>query len=184
MLDVPPPPPPDRPTATPPEPWLRGALLDVDALLAPALRSFEQVREDLARWTAGVGDAQMWLAPPGLAPLGFHLRHIAGSLDRLTTYLEGGSLSPAQLADLAAETAPHGGRAELLAAVDRALCRADAAIRALDPARLREPRTVGRQTLPTTAIGLVVHLAEHTQRHLGQAILTAKLALRGPRDSS
>ena len=163
-----------------PEPWLRGALPDVDPLLAPALRSFEQVREDLARWTAGVADAQVWLAPPGLAPLGFHLRHIAGSLDRLTTYLEGGTLSPAQLADLAAEMEPRGGRTELLAAVDRALRRAAAAVRALDPARLREPRTVGRRALPTTAIGLVVHLAEHTQRHLGQAILTAKLAVSRP----
>jgi hypothetical protein len=161
---------------TPPEPWLRGALPGVDPLLAPALRSFEQVREDLARWTAGVADERVWSATPGLAPLGFQLRHIAGSLDRLTTYLEGGSLSPAQLADLAAEMAPRGGRAELLAAVDRALERAAAAVRALDPARLREPRTVGRQALPTTVIGLVVHLAEHTQRHLGQAILTAKLA--------
>jgi hypothetical protein len=163
-----------------PEPWLRGALPDVDPLLAPALRSFEQVREELARWTTGVADAQVWQAPPGLAPLGFHLRHIAGSLDRLTTYLEGDSLSPAQLADLAAEMEPRGGRAELLAGVDRALRRADAVIRDLDPARLREPRAVGRQALPTTAIGLVVHLAEHTQRHLGQAILTAKLAASRP----
>jgi hypothetical protein len=158
-----------------PEPWLRGALPDVDPLLAPALRSFEQVREDLAHHTGGITDHEIWLALHGLAPLGFQLRHIAGSVDRLTTYLAGGSLSPAQLADLAAEMEPRGSRADLLDAVDHALRRSEFALRALDPARLHEPRTVGRLALPTTAIGLVVHLAEHTQRHLGQAILTAKL---------
>ena len=42
--------------------------------------------------------------------------------------------------------------------------------RAFDPARLAEPRTVGRRRLPTTAIGLLTHTAEHTQRHVGQAI--------------
>jgi hypothetical protein len=35
---------------------------------------------------------------------------------------------------------------------------------------------VGRKKLPTTVIGLIVHLAEHTQRHVGQAVSAAKLA--------
>ncbi|MEP6714465.1 MAG: DinB family protein, partial [Terriglobia bacterium] len=43
-------------------------------------------------------------------------------------------------------------------------------------ATLREWRRVGRQQLPTTVIGLLVHIAEHTQRHVGQAISAAKLA--------
>ena len=65
---------------------------------------------------------------------------------------------------------------ELLAGIDAALARAEAAIRAIDPATFAEPRYVGRQRLPVTVLGLIVHIAEHTQRHLGQAISAAKLA--------
>jgi uncharacterized damage-inducible protein DinB len=101
---------------------------------------------------------------------------MAGSVDRLTTYLEGRPPDAAQMAALAAEMAPGASLEELLAAVDRALRRAVEIIRAIDPARLAEPRWVGRKRLPTTVMGLLVHIAEHTQRHLGQAICAAQLA--------
>jgi hypothetical protein len=162
-----------------PEPWLRGPLPDVHPLLAPALYGFQQTREDLARHTEGLTAAQVWARPHGLAPLGFHMRHIAGSVDRLTTYLEGRLLNDAQMAALAAEMEPGAGRDELLAEVDGALRRAEDVIRSIDPATLAEPRAVGRKRLPTTVIGLITHIAEHTQRHLGQAISAAKLARAG-----
>jgi hypothetical protein len=108
--------------------------------------------------------------------LGFHLRHIAGSVDRLTTYLEGWPLDVPQIAALAAEMEPGADLEELLADVDRALWRAEEVIRGIDPATFDEPRWVGRKRLPTTVIGLLVHIAEHTQRHLGQAIAAAQLA--------
>jgi len=158
------------------EPWLRGELPGVDPLLAPPLRSFEQVREDLAVHCAGLFTEQLWRSPHGLAPLGFHLRHIAGSVDRLTSYLEGCQLDEAQLAALRAETEPGASLTDLLAAIDRAFDRAAGVIRSIDPATLPEPRHVGRRRLPTTVLGLIVHIAEHTQRHLGQAISAAKLA--------
>ena len=158
-----------------PEPWLRGPLPDVNPLLAPVLYSFAQTREDLARHTAGLSDTQVWARPHGLAPLGFHLRHIAGSVDRLTSYLEGRELDDAQLAALAAEMTAGAGVDELLASVDRSLARAEAIIRNIDPATFAEPRYVGRRRLEVTVIGLIVHIAEHTQRHLGQAISAAKL---------
>jgi hypothetical protein len=60
--------------------------------------------------------------------------------------------------------------------MDEAFRRAELVIRALDPARLTEPRAVGRKHLPTTVIGLLTHIAEHTQRHVGQAISATKLA--------
>jgi uncharacterized damage-inducible protein DinB len=41
---------------------------------------------------------------------------------------------------------------------------------------LNEPRYIGKKRLPSTVLGTLVHVAEHTQRHLGQAITTAKLA--------
>jgi hypothetical protein len=159
-----------------PEPWLRGPLPGVNPLLSPALYSFQQTREDLAAHTQGLTTAQVWSRPHRLAPLGFHIRHIAGSVDRLTTYLEGRALDEAQMAALTVENQPGAGLAELLAELDRSLCRAEQVIRSIDPATLAEPRSVGRKQLPTTVIGLLTHIAEHTQRHLGQAITSAKMA--------
>jgi hypothetical protein len=34
---------------------------------------------------------------------------------------------------------------------------------------------VGLKKLPTTVGGLLVHIADHAQRHVGQAITTAKI---------
>jgi hypothetical protein len=74
--------------ATLPEPWLRGHIPGVDPLLAPILSGFQQAREDLAMHTAGLTNEQVWATPHSLGSVGFHIRHIAGSTDRLMTYLE------------------------------------------------------------------------------------------------
>lgn len=161
-----------------PEPWLRGPATNVDPLIAPALFGFQQTREDLARHTAGLTATQVWARPYGLAPLGFHLRHIVGSLDRLTSYLQGRSLTAVQMSALAAEMEPGASLQELLAEIDGALRYAAEVIRGIDPATFAQRRWVGRKRLPTTVIGLLVHIAEHTQRHLGQAISAAQLAAR------
>jgi hypothetical protein len=159
-----------------PEPWLRGPLPDVDPLLAPVLYAFQQTREDLARHTAGLMAAQVWARPHGLAPLGFHIRHIAGSVDRLTTYLAGRQLDEEQMQALAAEMEAGAELRELMEHLEGALRRAEEVVRSVDRGTLAEPRWVGRLRLPTTVIGLLTHIAEHTQRHLGQAISAAKLA--------
>ena len=159
-----------------PEPWLRGPITDVSPLIAPVLYAFQQAREDLANHTEGLTDEQVWARPFGLAPLGFQLRHIGGSVDRLTTYLLGKELDETQLAALREEMEPGESREQLFAQVYEALAQAEARIRSIDPATLAEPRVVGRKRLPTTVIGLLVHIAEHTQRHVGQAISAAKLA--------
>jgi hypothetical protein len=84
-------------------------------------------------------------------------------------------LSPEQLSELQDEKRPLGiGRDALLALLDRALSDAEAVVRSIDPSTLAEPRAVGRKMLPTTVIGLLTHIAEHTQRHVGQAISAAK----------
>jgi uncharacterized damage-inducible protein DinB len=145
-------------------------------MLAPTLCAFEQAGEDIRHWTERLTADQIWSRPHGVAPVGFHLRHIAGSIDRLTTYLRGEPLTPEQLKALQHEMDPGAGLVDLLADVDRALAKSAATIQKLDPERITEPRNVGRKQLPTTVIGLVVHLAEHTQRHVGELIVTAKLA--------
>ena len=160
-----------------PEPWMRGPIAGVDPMIAPVLYSFQQAREDLRCWTAGLSFEQLWATPHGFGSVGFHLRHIAGSTDRLMTYLLGKRLSEAQLATLQTEHEPAAaGREALMALLDAAFDDAEKIVRAIDPAILGEPRCVGRRQLPTTVIGLLVHIAEHTQRHVGQAISAAKLA--------
>ncbi len=158
-----------------PEPWLRGALPDVDPTIAPVLFAFQQAREDLEKHTEGLSAAEIWSRPHGLTPLGFHLRHIAGSVDRLVTYLLDRQLSEAQMAALHSEADSGASREELLASVHKSLNDAEMVIRSTQPVTLPEPRFVGRERLPTTVAGLIVHLAEHTQRHVGQAIGAAKL---------
>ena len=112
-----------------------------------------------------------------MTSVGFHILHIAGSTDRLMTYLQGRELTAAQLETLAAEALPCAvSREQLLAGMDQVFREAEAVVRTIDPAILAEARTVGRKRLPTTVIGLLTHIAEHTQRHVGQAIAAAKLA--------
>ncbi len=102
-----------------PEAWMRGPIPDIDPLVAPVLYSFQQAREDVARLTEGLTKEQIWATPHGLGSVGFHLRHIAGSTSRLITYLQGGTLSAAQLEHLAMEKEPAGlGRDELLALLE------------------------------------------------------------------
>jgi hypothetical protein len=158
------------------EPWLRGPLEGVHPLLAPTLHAYMQALEDIEQWTDGLSDAQIWSRPHGLAPVGFQLRHIAGSVERLTTYLRGLELTSQQLEAARGEMDPGLGRAALLEMVTRALQDSERVIRALDPATLTDARAIGRKQLPSTVAGLVVHLAEHTQRHVGELIVTTKLA--------
>ena len=157
----------------------------IDPLLAPVLCCLQQIREDLARFTEGLETGQIWARPFGLAPLGFQLRHIAGSLDRLLTYAVGAQLDESQLAAMrSGEMEPGATREELLAAVNASLDKVEAFVRSVDPARLSEPRSVGRKYLPTTLQGLLVHIAEHSQRHAGQAIVAVRLLQKlagGPR---
>jgi uncharacterized damage-inducible protein DinB len=160
---------------------MRGPIEGVNSLLAPLLFSFQMAREDLAKYTAGLAPARLWATPHGLASVGFHILHIAGSTDRLMTYLQGQQLTEQQLTAMTAEASPGQlSRDELLAALEDAFRRAEAVVRAADPAALAQPRTIGRKRLPTTVIGLLTHTAEHTQRHVGQAITTAKLAAALP----
>jgi uncharacterized damage-inducible protein DinB len=169
-------PPPEALPEALPEAWLRGPIEGVDPLVAPVLFTFRQAREDLSPYTAGLTTAQLWARPHGFGSVGFHIRHIAGSTERLTSYLEERRLTPEQLADLESEHEPGMDCERLLAYLDRSLHEAEAIVRRINPATLAAPRFVGRKRLPTTVIGLLTHIAEHTQRHIGQAISAAKWA--------
>lgn len=165
-----------------PEVWLRGPLPEYPPLLVPVAHAFLQAREDVERLARTVPAAHVWQRPGGAASIGFHIVHLAGSMDRLTTYARGETLSEAQMAALRGERdleqrAPP--IAEIvppvLATIDRAL----AQVRTTSSDTLLEPRKVGRSGLPSTVIGLLVHTAEHTTRHVGQAITTAAILREG-----
>jgi hypothetical protein len=158
-----------------PEPWLRGPIPGVHPVVAPILYAFRQAREDLRRFTEGLTPAQLWASPHGFGSAGFHIRHIAGSTGRLMSYLQNRELTVEQMQELRDEERSLGlDVKELLAILDKALSGAEEVVRAIAPATLADPRMVGRKRLPTTVIGLLTHVAEHTQRHVGQAISACK----------
>jgi DinB superfamily len=157
------------------EPWLRGTHVEVDAIRRQVIHALELAGEDVERWCAGLSDTEINARPFGLAPVAFHLRHIARSLDRLLTYAEGRALSGAQMDALATEMAVGAFAEEVLAEVRAALGEAHKRIGLISQDSYEENRGVGRALLPSTVGGLLVHCAEHTQRHVGQAITTAKV---------
>lgn len=159
------------------ESWLRGPVPDVAPLLQPVAHALLQAAEDVRHAIAPLSERALWASPGGgAASAGFHARHAAGSLDRLFTYARAEALSDAQRAALMAEAQP-GTMAgpELAAAFETQIERALTQLRRTDERTLTEARAVGRARLPSTVIGLLVHAAEHTQRHVGQIITTAKV---------
>lgn len=160
-----------------PEPWMRGILPGVDPVIGHLLRASEHIREDLERAIAALTTEQIWSEPYGMTSAGFHAKHLAGSTERLCTYLEGKQLTAQQLAAIGQESQGTESAADLIASVRRSLARYEQLVRALTPERFGDKREIGRQRLETTAIGLAIHIAEHGQRHVGQAISAAKLAV-------
>jgi uncharacterized damage-inducible protein DinB len=138
------------------------------------LYSFDQAREDLDKHLPGLTTDQIWREVGG-ASVGFHLKHIAGSVDRLTTYLTGEQVTEAQMTVLRGEAQGQDDFATLMTGVRASLDQAERKLRDIRPETLYDARSVGRRALPTTVIGLLVHIAEHTQRHVGQAITLSKV---------
>ena len=157
------------------EPWLRGTHADVPAVGRAVLHALDLALDDLTRWTAGLTDAEVHAQPHGLPSVAFHLRHIAGSTGRLLSYAEGKQLSAEQLAALRAERAGDETLAALLAEVEVSFSNAAERVRVLATADFDTFRGVGRKQLPTSIGGALIHVADHTQRHVGQVVTTAKV---------
>lgn len=161
-----------------PEPWLRGVLPGIPQSLQPVAHAFVMAREDVEAAVVGCTVEQLWLQPGGIAPLGFHLVHLAGSTDRLLTYARAEPLSETQRAALARERRISAIRPLLEELVGDWRLAVEAALQQLShtpQSALSEPRAVGRARLPSTVLGLLFHAAEHAARHTGQVVTTAKL---------
>src|SRR5580693_4464671 len=159
-----------------PEPWMRGIVPGIDPVIGHLLRASEHIREDLERAIAPLSVEQLWATPNGMTSAGFHAKHLAGSTERLSTYLEGRQLNADQLAAMKAESTGAESAEDLIAAVRTALARYEELVRALSPEHFGDVREIGRKRLQTTVISLAIHIAEHGQRHVGQAISASKLA--------
>lgn len=156
---------------------MRGPIDGLHPVAAHLLYTFQQAREELPR---DLTTEQTWQTFAGTKhSIGFHLRHIAGSVDRLATYLDARMLSPEQLAYLQSEHDPGAPLENLLTHLEDVFERVEAQVRAIPADRYLDSRGIGRKQLPTTVAGLIIHLSEHTQRHLGQIALLTKLLPKG-----
>ena len=162
-----------------PEVWLRGPLPDYIDELQPVAHSLLQVREEIEA-ASPLPPEKLWARPGGAASVGFHLKHLAGSLDRLLTYANRRQLSAAQrqlLADEGQSGNPPDRPDTLVRAAQLAIDRALNQIRTTPLCTLDEAREVGRDRLPSTVLGLLFHAAEHAQRHSAQIITTVKVIM-------
>ncbi|MBS7563706.1 DinB family protein [Mucilaginibacter sp. Bleaf8] len=160
------------------EVWLRGPLPDVPALLQPIAHALLQAREEVVELMQNFPEEKLWQKVAGMASPGFHLQHLTGVLDRLFTYARAEALSNAQLAALQSEGKPYEnapGRDALIAAFAHQVDVALAQLRQADEQHLTDVRGVGRAQVPSTQIGLYVHSAEHTMRHVGQLLVTVQV---------
>jgi uncharacterized damage-inducible protein DinB len=157
-----------------PEVWLRGPLEHISPTLMPVAHALLQASEDV-EIAADLTPEQLWLKPSGAASVGFHLRHIVGSIDRLLTYASGQQLSQEQQGFLRNEENPVSDVAQLIAEAKESINKTIEILRTTKDETLFEPRAVGRKNLPSTVIGLLYHIGEHTSRHAGQLITTTKI---------
>jgi uncharacterized damage-inducible protein DinB len=159
------------------EVWLSGNLEGIAPILMPAAHALVQAAADIEQSGKDLTPEEIWMKPHGTPSFAFHLRHIAGSIDRLLTYAQGEKLNSEQFAELAAEAKfDENIDAQLLVrTASERIGEAINFLRSVDLESLFEKRVVGRKELPTNVFGLLFHIAEHTQRHVGQAITTAKV---------
>jgi uncharacterized damage-inducible protein DinB len=158
-----------------PEVWLRGPIPDIPELLQPVAHALLQAREEVDGMMVDFPEEHLWARPGGVASPGFHLRHLAGVVDRLFTYARGEQLNAEQLKFLKTEGRPGTHLKELLAAFSESVDRALAELRTIDADTLTAPRSVGRKQIPSTVLGLLFHCAEHVQRHVGQLLVTVRV---------
>lgn len=164
------------------EVWLRGPLPGLQPALQPVAHALLQAREELQIIMKDFPLTLLWQTPAGLASVGFHLQHLKGVLDRLFTYAKGEILSPDQLTYLSGEGKDAGQTVEfLIEGFNEQVSTAIAQLSQTTATELFATRGVGRQQIPSTVIGLMVHAAEHTMRHLGQLLVTVRMLTKDSR---
>jgi uncharacterized damage-inducible protein DinB len=157
--------------------WLRGPLPGITPVLQPVAHAILQAQTEVQQALDHFPEARLWDKPAGSASVAFHLQHLAGVLDRLFTYARGELLSERQLNTLQKEGKEDNNihMAELIQFFNNQVEGALNQLKYTTAGSLMEPRGVGRKQIPSTVLGLLFHAAEHTQRHTGQLLVTAKV---------
>ncbi|HLM61712.1 MAG TPA: DinB family protein [Pyrinomonadaceae bacterium] len=159
------------------EAWLNGKLDGYAPILIPAAHALTQAIADLEKHAPHLSDEELLIRPNNSPSAAFHLRHIAGSIDRLLTYSRDEELSEAQFEFLKKESSPNSAlnASELTRKAIDEINRALDHLKNIAPESLFEERFVGRKRLLTNVFGLLFHIAEHTARHVGQVITIARI---------
>lgn len=160
-----------------PEVWLRGPIEGYPASVQPIAHALLQAQEEIHSLMKDFPETLLWERPTGLASVGFHLLHIPGVLDRMSTYAKAITLNESQFQYLKNETETQS-TLDVVKLLDNLDIQIDLflfQLSQIDTNRLTEFRAVGRAALPSTLGGLLFHAAEHTQRHLGQLLVTVKI---------
>lgn len=161
-----------------PEVWLRGPIPDFSVLLQPIVFALMQAREDVNAITIDFPNHLLWERPGNAASPAFHLQHLTGVLDRMFTYAENKPLNEVQLNWLNLEGKIPDQNISVSGLVEIFNNQIEISLQKLKTINLEtltEPRGVGRKQLPSTVFGLLIHAAEHTQRHVGQLLVTIKV---------
>ncbi|RRQ47495.1 DinB family protein [Maribacter algicola] len=157
--------------------WLRGPVDGIPSFLQPAAHALLQSYKEIHDYLWDFPQDLLWNQLEGRASVGFHIQHMTGVLDRMMTYAKGEPLTDAQFEYLKSEGVPKeeltltGLKSGFKDQVEVAL----AYFKGLSEDILMEPRSVGRKKLPSTVLGLLFHAAEHSQRHVGQLLVTASV---------
>jgi uncharacterized damage-inducible protein DinB len=165
--------------ANKPEVWLRGKVEGVPNLLQPAAHALLQSSEEVEKYMKDFPEELLWEKPAGRASVGFHLQHLTGVIDRMLTYAKAEKLSENQFKYLKNEGKPDQ-QISVRFLVKNFQDKVDEAIDFLKNTPeniLTENRAVGRKELPSTLIGLLFHAAEHSQRHVGQLLVTVSFLM-------
>ena len=160
-----------------PEFWLRGAIPGISSYLQPVAHALLQAKEEVREVMMDFPDKFLWTKPAEVASPAFHLQHLSGVLNRLFTYARGETLSEEQLRLLKAEGVkddqlnPQILLENFYNQVDQCVIQ----LQETDEDTLNDFRAVGRAQLPSTVLGLLMHGAEHTMRHMGQLLVTVRI---------
>lgn len=166
----------NKPTQTL-EVWMRGPIAGLIPLLQPVAHAILQAREEVNLMMIDFPNELIWERPNNIASVAFHLQHLSGVLDRLFTYANNQILNEEQLELLALESdstqflTVKG----LLTRFNNQVNKSLTQLKNIDEKTLLEPRGIGRKQIPTNQFGLLFHAAEHTQRHVGQLLVTIKM---------
>ena len=166
----------NKPTQTL-EVWMRGPISGLIPLLQPVAHAILQAREEVNLMMIDFPNELIWERPNAVASVAFHLQHLSGVLDRLFTYANNQILNEDQLELLAleADSTQLLTVKGLLTRFNNQVNKALTQLKNIEEKALLEPRSIGRKQIPTNQLGLLFHAAEHTQRHVGQLLVTIKM---------